>query len=273
MKINEENTGPKITPTVEWIREHYEKANRELFRGELGECYFEAKPITSHSYWLGAFSMKCQSLCVKRYNRNMYVKHSCLNGDVTYITKENFFNICKPTITLNTMYLGTEFSLYLTLVHEMCHYYTYMYGYCPRQAHGVEFRNIGAEVAYRSGGVITVQRIASAEAMEGYELTDEIKQKKERLKQNKIKKCNYFLIADESENFRLVNLASIDAARDLYKKYDSDKFVIIEITNDEVKEKLFNLGYKKLARYYHWYWSMKPTDSGYSVLKQVYDDV
>ena len=272
--LQESNNGLKITPTIEWMKQHYEKANRELFHGALGECYFEAKPITSHSRWLGMFSMKVSNLRAERYGRRMYIEPNRFNpydtvSSKTYITKENFVELCKPTITLNTMYIGTEFSLYLTLVHEMCHYFTYMYGYCPKQAHGVEFREIGTTVSYRSNGVITVQRLASAEAMEGYEVTDEIKQKREKQAKNRIIKSNYYLVVQPNNGLRLVNLASEEAADGLYMKSKARGDKVIPIKEPEVKEQLYNMGYRQANRIYRSYWEIKPTSKAYTLLKGI----
>ena len=104
-----------------------------------------------------------------------------INGwERIYIDRNNFAELCHPTIELNGNYSGTEHGFLETLVHEMCHYYTEMDGYCPRQGHGFEFRNIGSIVTSRSNGMFTIQRLASAEQMTELELSDEMKAKRER---------------------------------------------------------------------------------------------
>lgn len=78
---------------------------------------------------------------------------------------------------MNSSYSATEDALLNTLVHEMCHYYTYMYGYCPKQAHGTEFRQIASEVCSRSNGRFVITRLAGAEAMSKHKLDDKVFQR------------------------------------------------------------------------------------------------
>lgn len=62
----------------------------------------------------------------------------------------------------------------------MCHYYTYRKGFSPKQGHGPEFKSIARYVTANANGMFTIQRLASAEQMEGFVLSDEMKEKKEK---------------------------------------------------------------------------------------------
>lgn len=260
MKFNEENKyteGEKFKVTVEWMKDRYEKANRELFRGELGDCYFEAKPTKPNN--LGNFRMDVRSgeLAYTKSDRRMFKKGAnydpyawgSYEGKI-YVNRDNFFEFCRPTIKMNTMYTGTENSLYNTLVHEMCHYYTYMNGRVPAQAHGKEFRNIAAIVSDRSNGAFTIQRLASAEEMKGYKLDDDVK-----VKTRKHNTPHYYLefLNDGSDKVRLSNLnATGFKTMLLYMKRDS---TVIELKNEEIANKLYDKGYRQQSRNYS-YWTL-----------------
>ena len=265
MEFNEENRyteGEKFKVTVEWMKDRYEKANRELFRGELGECYFEAKPTRPNN--LGNFRMDVRSgeLAYGKVDRRMFRKTAGYDpwgyssGGKVYVTKENFFEFCRPTIKMNTMYTGTENSLYNTLVHEMCHYYTYMYGRVPRQAHGTEFRQIAMVVSNRSNGMFTIQRLASAEEMEGYQLDDGIKVRK-----RSHNKPNYYLIFlnNGTDEVRLINANSTGIMAVMKVVRRNDGQTAIKITNEELADKLYEKGYRQQSRTYR-FWRLHRSD-------------
>ena len=253
------STGSKFKPTIQWMSENYAKANNELFGGALGDCIFLAEPIKSHTRWLGMFKMN-----PGRYNysttgihlyadgvsRRLFLENSW--GERTYINQDNFYELAKPTITLSTYYSGTQDSLYATLVHEMCHYYTYMRGYCPKQAHGPEFRNIGAEVAYRSKGQLTVQRLADAEVMTGYELDDEIKQRHERRAAMKKTNAHYYLIIENDEKIRLTN-PTPSTLENILNIERGNRSKVLEIIDPEITNELYESGYhSKMRKYRYW---------------------
>lgn len=246
----------KFTPDVQWMSKMYQKANEELFNGSLGDCVFRAEPITSHSRWLGMFSFGAQVQADRRTRRLEVVNPFSFNREPTYVNYENFYDVCRPIITLNTMYRGTELSLYCTLVHEMCHYYTYMRGYCPKQAHGPEFRDIGRIVSYRSGNLFTIQRLANAEQMEGYEVTPEVQAKRDRQLANKKLAAHYYIILRADGEVRLLNptrqilidIRTIEHGNRLTEK-------MLEVTDPEITAKLFDEGYKKKQRVYRFWTS------------------
>lgn len=174
---DEENGETMIKPTVEWMSENYDKFNNELFGGKLGACSFAVINRGHHN--LGRFRIRRQ-IYVNKWNRRIFIQA----GDYwsgyqnIEVNKDNFVRICDPEISMNGSYSATEEALLNTLIHEMCHYYTYMYGICPKQAHGTEFRQIAAEVCSRSNGRFVITRLADAEAMSNHKLDDKVFQKR-----------------------------------------------------------------------------------------------
>lgn len=174
---NIDNSKPKIHATVEWMSAMYDQMNKELFGGMLGGCTFNVFTTGrgSQGGTLGWFKVKGSGVKVERSSRRMFI-YTAYGKE--YINENNFVNFCKPQIELNGNYTATEEGFLATLVHEMCHYYTYMRGICPKQGHGPEFYSIGRTVSARSNGRFTIQRLATAEEMKEWELSPEMQAKK-----------------------------------------------------------------------------------------------
>lgn len=172
-----ENGETMMKPTVEWMQKNYDKLNRELFGGELGPCSFAV--VTRGHHNLGRFRIR-REIYVNQWNRRIFVQVGDYwrGYETKYVDKDNFVGICDPEISMNGSYSATEDALLNTLVHEMCHYYTYMYGYCPKQAHGTEFRQIASEVCSKSNGRFVITRLANAEAMSKHKLDDRVFQRR-----------------------------------------------------------------------------------------------
>lgn len=179
--------------------------------------------------------------------------------DREYINKDNFVDLCKPVIELNGNYTGTEHGFMSTLVHEMCHYYTYMDGWAPKQAHGREFREIGYIVAARSQGMFTVQRIASAEQMSELELNDEMKAKKQQRLERKKASVSAIVIYTKEGHIELT-ISSNKLLIGKIQKFAEDSNLKFYVSNDaNVIEFLFGKGYRKNMRTWRfWYLEGKP---------------
>lgn len=157
-----------MCPTVEWMRKKYDEMNNELFNGELGECDFDVRRDKEFASGetLGTFRMTKKGCHYYKKERRLFIYDYW--GDEIYVDRGCFYETANPLISLNGNYTATEESLLHVLVHEMCHYYNYMWGYIPKQAHGKEFREIASVVSSMSSGRFTVTRIASAEVMQGF---------------------------------------------------------------------------------------------------------
>lgn len=242
-------------PSVEWMTAKYAEMNETLFYGALGECSFAifTSGRGSEGGTLGWFKITGRNIRIDRYSRRMF----SYNGwDKIYIDKKNFVNICKPRIELNGNYTGTEHAFLATLVHEMCHYYTYMYGYAPKQGHGREFKEIGYEVSERSNGMFTIQRLASAEQMTEMELSDEMKAKRAKRLANKKSSVTAIIVFAQNGQVKLT-ISSNQPLINMISSSEKERGENVVTTNDaEVIEYLFSKGYRKNMRSWR-YWSLE----------------
>lgn len=256
--------------TPEWMKENYDRFNQELFGGELGDCRFEIFTTGrgSQGGWLGKFHMEGQFGYRLRANRTtgkMFIFNPWSNTRRD-IDRSNFVEYCNPVISLNGHYSGTEKSLQETLVHEMCHYYDYMFGICPKQAHGVNFRRISAMVSSRSNGMFTVQRLASAEVMSGYQLDKDMQDKKDkRIANKKIKAFVIFVFKKDSDvEMTITSKGNIGIFKQIVNYYrDGNGYgkakSIVTSEDPELIEMLFNAGYKRIMRTWRfWHVGDKP---------------
>lgn len=253
------NIDKSFKPTIEWMASKYEEMNKRLFMGQLGMCDFGifTNGRGSEGRTLGYFQCGARGLQAERRSRRMFISSW---GNLTYINKDNFVDLCHPIIKLNGNYSGTEHVFTNVLVHEMCHYYTYMHGFLPKQAHGVDFRNIAANVAYRSNGEFSVQRLASAEDMSQLELSDEMKEKKNKRIANRKTSITVVLRFMTDGRVELTNAVSkslIDLILGSYNRNDVKKIVT---SNDEnLINDIFNKGYKSTMRTWK-YWTFNDRD-------------
>ena len=253
----------KIRTTVEWLAKKYEEMNSLLFNNSLDKCDFNIFTSGSGSQGriIGRFRLSVdKSLKYNKYNRRMY-RESTFNGERTFVDKGNFYAMCHPVIEFNGNYTGTEEALLSTLVHEMCHYYTYMDGRIPKQAHGSEFRYIAEIVSARSKGRFSITRFASAEEMADYELDDGIKKKRERRLQNKMAKMSAVIVFPQVGPIELTMAANtnlISEIVEINKRNNGEdrRGKIIEkvvVSNDpRLIEMLCEKGYSSLCRTYRY---------------------
>lgn len=244
-----------FVPTPEWMAEKYNEMNKQLFGGKLGRCLFDVftKGRGSEGGTLGWFKITARNIRVDRYSRRMYKSYG---WDVKYIDKDNFYDLCSPLIELNGNYSGTEHGFLATLVHEMCHYYTYMNGYCPKQGHGREFKEIGMIVSSRSNGMFTIQRLATAEEMNELELNDEMKAKRAKRLENK-KASVTAIVAFTKEGKAKLTITSNQRLIDMITTSEKERGSNVVTTNDaNVIDFLFSKGYKKNMRTWR-YWSLE----------------
>ena len=242
-------------PNVEWMAEKYDEMNSQLFRGELGPCNFKVFTTGrgSEGGTLGWFKITGYSIRVDRYSRRIFRDNW---GDRTYVNKGNFYDLCQPTIELNGNYSGTEHGFLATLVHEMCHYYTYMYGYAPKQGHGPEFRQIGTIVSSRSNGMFTIQRLANAEDMSELELSDEMKAKRTKRMENR-KASVTAVVAFTKNGQAKLTISSNQNLINMISSSEEERGCTVYTSNDaEVIDFLFEKGFRKNMRTWR-YWSIE----------------
>jgi predicted SprT family Zn-dependent metalloprotease len=246
-------------PTVEWMGKKYDEMNMQLFNNELGDCNFAIFTTGrgSEGGVLGWFKITAQNIRANRSDRHMFKMDW---GNKIYVTRANFERVCKPSIELNGNYSGTEHGFLATLVHEMCHYYTYMYGYIPKQGHGREFKEIGAIVSSRSKGMFTIQRIASAEQMSELELSDEMKAKRVKRESNKKSKMNAIFEFRTNGEIHLTTTTNQKLKYEILSTYTQKHVKKILLSNDSsLIDFLFSKGYKHNMRTWR-YWNVADKD-------------
>lgn len=254
----------KFKPTTEWMRKKYNEMNSLLFDNKLGECIFRIFTTGKGSQGrrLGCFGLENRNIRVSSYTGRMFIPGNW-NYNEVIINKNNFVELCRPYIELNGNYSATEEGWLNTLIHEMCHYYTYMNGICPKQGHGPEFRQIASYVSYKSNGTITIERLANAEQMSNFELDDEFKEKKQRRLDNKISKLQAIFVFTKNGNIELT-MSTIKSVIDEVIIYNGvaeranncEKMLLS--TDPRVINALVNMGYRKSFRTYR-YWTIPET--------------
>ena len=250
-----DNIDKSFVPTTDWMAEKYDEMNNQLFGERLMECGFEVftKGAGMEGGVLGWFCITGTNIRVKRNNRRIFKQ---TGWNEINVDRDNFVELCKPVIKLNGNYHGTEHSFLATLVHEMCHYYTYMNGYAPVQSHGREFKEIGAIVSARSKGMFSIQRLASAEEMNEMSLNADMKQKKAKRLANKKSSVSALLVLANNGEVRLT-ISSNNGLLQSIKREEERRGEDVFISNDvEVIEYLFNKGFKKNMRTWR-YWSIE----------------
>lgn len=245
----------KFKPTTEWMAQKYNEMNSLLFDNRLGECNFRVFTTGKGSQGrrLGCFGLENRNVRVSTYTRRMFIPDNWRYNEV--IINQLNFEICRPYIALNGNYSATEEGWLNTLIHEMCHYYTYMNGICPKQGHGPEFRQIASYVSYKSNGTITIERLANAEQMSNFDLDNEFKEKKQRRLDNKINRLQCIIIETNSNEHELTLSSNDDVIKKVIN-YNTNKCKrILWSADSNLIRILYDFGYKKNFRTYK-YWTM-----------------
>jgi hypothetical protein len=242
-------------PNEEWMAKKYNEMNQQLFGGSLGNCDFAifTSGKGSQGGVLGWFKITGSNVRADRYSRRMFVGGW---GTKVFIDRNNFVRLCRPRIELNGNYTGTEQSFLATLAHEMCHYYTYMDGYCPKQGHGREFKEIGQIVSQRSNGMFTIQRLASAEQMSEMELSAEMKAKREKRLSNKKASVTAIFVFTKQGQVKLTITSSQNLINMISASEEERGNNVVTTNNADVIDYLFAKGYKKNMRTWR-YWSLE----------------
>ena len=152
----------KIAPRTEWLREHYDKYNKELFEGELP---------SSKNVYITAYRHKTKELGCQGFQKRFYVSsehmrngmyemwipkpgkyigirggwkngrqyHEYILNNETSMPVKSILDL-DPYISINTSYVFTETELEETLIHEMIHLWVSKDCLEPKQAHGKEFK-------------------------------------------------------------------------------------------------------------------------------------
>lgn len=247
------NSDEKFVPTVDWIAEKYFELNEWLFKGKLGNCLFEIYTTgKGMETTLGHFRFTGTNIKYDKRTRQMYYAGYGLKEN---INADNFVHYTRPMIGLNGNYKRTEHMWLNTLVHEMCHYYTFMNGRVPVQAHGTEFRHIGSIVGIRSNGIFDIKRLCDAENIG--ELDGEIAARRKARDDKKKSNMTALFIFMKNAEIRLVTTTKQSLVNEIVGKSNGLTCKKIVATSDaNFIEYLWSLGYKNNMSTYR-YWSLK----------------
>lgn len=249
------NDKEKIYPTVEIMRKLYDFSNEKYFNGKLGECNFNVFTSGKGSMGgvLGWFKFGGKNIMYHyKTNRRMY--YPSYHGEID-INEDNFVLFCKPIIELNGNYKWTIGQMLNTMVHEMCHYYTYMEGYVPKQGHGREWKYIASVVSSRSDGFFTIKRVADAERMSDFELKQEIVDKNTARFDNKVSRLMALLVRLKDGKYELTTSTSMELFN-MIARYYKDKPNVFNVSFSKDKDLikwLVDKGYNKNMRSHRFY--------------------
>ena len=132
-----------ITPTVEWMKESYDRLNELYFDGQLGQCDFGL----FHDWKVYGYF---QTNALIKANKKTRKTYRMVGGKKLYLSKDNFYDLANPAIKLNSLYMASADDWTSVFLHEMCHYYVYMHGVKTKMMHGKEFNKIARIISERS---------------------------------------------------------------------------------------------------------------------------
>ena len=230
-----ESSGVKVSQ--EWMEKMFKEFNETLFNNVLPHCDLYAKKLKKSL--LGLFYFQEKIVCRTTLIRSPFGKYRMYHKDTKEpITIENI-SIVRPAISMNINGIfKDETAMESTLIHEMIHFYTYMRGYAPSQAHGKEFKAMCASLKglgkKKYGKEFDLSIYADCE---NFEMSDEQKQKEE----NKYAKQGLNLIIVEapdtkfkvrlivtSNKFVEKIIKEIKELHSYYKNIDNIRISIIE---------------------------------------------
>ena len=234
-----------MKPDQNWIEQKYNDFNIKYFNGKLGSCTLKCQP--SNRNYLGIFTLDTNDIEFDRDTGRMSINHF---GNRLYVDSESFVALCCPLISLNTNYDAPESSWENTLIHEMCHYYTYMDGYVPKQGHGKEFKAIARRLYEKTNGEIV---ITTYDKTGNFTQTNQKKlQSVEKRKNNKID-STFVALTILSDNSLSLQMLKENTLKILLK---FSKDFVIYSSNNELITKLFERGFNRVFRTLGRYWSI-----------------
>lgn len=163
----------EFKPTPAWMSNTFNELNRQCFNNELPQtCVLKISKLNKK--YLGNFA--------PRANTNLYTTNT---GQLIYkekvtvdnhtaefpfpIDKDWISQNCQPTITLNNIYAMNEKEWTSVLLHEMCHYSTFIKGFMDsskeNDGHGILFRRECEEAARRMGNGWSAEFIETSEQL------------------------------------------------------------------------------------------------------------
>lgn len=188
-------------PTIDWMAEHYEKYNAELFNNELPKKIHLGLIRKPNDYSLGTQGFLDRFYCFKgRESSGMYQMYK-LNPNANprwsiprrgkpqvVFSEQSFSKVtsCEeliPYINLNPKYQFSEYQKEDTMIHEMIHLWVSRNGLEPKRAHGKEFKakcdeiRLKAEKLYGVKYQLTTYARHEKDESKDYQIDQEMQEK------------------------------------------------------------------------------------------------
>ena len=170
----EEEKDNLIEPTVAFVRQKYNEFNAAYFNGFLPKCSISIKPLGEKSGHViaGTFRFTSTSGMMNLGDGKFLYFDSKTDQYHSNIGKNNI-GLLKPVITINSKYKAPIKQLENTIIHEMCHFYTYFnedgsfrIPSSENNHHGPDFFAAAEMVGVNSNGKIKITDVLSAEEVE-----------------------------------------------------------------------------------------------------------
>lgn len=162
----------EFKPTVAWMTQKFNELNRKCFNNELPECFLRITKLSKKT--LGNFAPHTNTeLYTKKDGTIMYDDLVTVDGHSAHfkfeIDKEWILENCKPVISLNNIYAMSEKEWLSVLIHEMCHYSSFIKGKMDssneNNSHGKIFHQECEDAARKMGEDWTAEYIETSEQL------------------------------------------------------------------------------------------------------------
>lgn len=268
--------------TVEWMEEHYQKYNKELFNNELPEK-IELGIITNKK----EDSLGCQGFRkawqynTKRMRGNMYEMFVLKPGATrrndanSYIAVKDIMEL-EPYINMSPRYNFSDFQKEDTMIHEMIHLWVHKDGLSPKRSHGKEFKRKCDEIRKKAeelyGKKYQLETYAKHDADEDkdFQYTEEVKLQIEEEKKKQLAKgggiCLVYLELDKSKikTIRLMKytkrffFCTRKHLPAIIKRIEKDTEIISAWVSDTAPEYMFNkYGKFSTSTNYNSFWPLE----------------
>lgn len=171
LEDNEKNE--VIEPTVAWVKQKYNEFNEKYFDNFLPKCSISVRPLGEKGGYVlgGTFRFMNAKNALVGLGVNLVYNED--TGGYDEINKDTIYKVLKPVITINSKYSAPAKVLENTIIHEMCHYYTYFdkdgnFRNCDKENehHGNDFLEAAKMISEKSNGEINIKRLLEAEEIE-----------------------------------------------------------------------------------------------------------
>lgn len=170
---NDDHQQEPIEPTAAFVKQKYNEFNQLYFDGFLPKCAISVRPLGEECGRVlgGTFRFATFRNAILINGANLF--YDPKKDYYGHIDKTTIYSALKPTITINSKYKAPVELLENTIIHEMCHYYTFFnedgsfrIADKENKSHGQDFMNAAEMISRKSGGKVKIKAILEAEEIE-----------------------------------------------------------------------------------------------------------